>query len=250
MKKAINTIVVLLCICNVFAQQSINTYKYIIVPNKFDFVKKPDMYKTSSLTKFLFNKYGFTAFLDIEELPKDVERNRCLALTAEVIDKSKVFVTKSFIVLKDCKGNIVHTSLEGNSRIKEYGKAYNQSIREAFNSIKKLNYTYVASNQPKEKEFVKEERKVDANIVKKKITLTQNKVSILIAKHTKKGLVLENKKQQNVHVILKTALPSIFVIKGKDGVLYKNNTGIWVAEFYDEKGVKIIKEYKIDFNNP
>ena len=50
-----------------FAQKSINNYKYVIVPSKFDFVKGKDKYQTSSLTKFLFNKYGFTAFLDDEE---------------------------------------------------------------------------------------------------------------------------------------------------------------------------------------
>ena len=95
--KIINQLLlILLFSTSVFAQKSINQYKYVIVPQKFDFVKKPDQYKTSSLTKFLFNKYGFTAFLEDEQFPQDLQNNRCLALVGNVVDASKMLLNLSY----------------------------------------------------------------------------------------------------------------------------------------------------------
>ena len=39
-----------------FGQQSINAYKYIIVPKNYDFLRLEDQYQLNSLTKFLFTK--------------------------------------------------------------------------------------------------------------------------------------------------------------------------------------------------
>ena len=109
---------------SVFAQKNINNYKYIVVPNKFDFVNKVDQYQTSSLTKFLFNKHGFTAFLAEDDLPSDLAENRCLALTAVVESSSSMFATKNVIILKDCANKTVYSSKEGKSKLKEYKKQY------------------------------------------------------------------------------------------------------------------------------
>ena len=62
----------------------LNNYSYVIVNSKFDFVKEKDGYQTSSLTKFLFNKKGFKAFLDNEVLPEEVAENNCNALFVDV----------------------------------------------------------------------------------------------------------------------------------------------------------------------
>lgn len=51
------------------AQESLNGYKYVVVPEKFDFLKSEDLYQINSLTKFLLNKEGFVAFLE-GELPE------------------------------------------------------------------------------------------------------------------------------------------------------------------------------------
>ena len=64
-----------------FGQNStFSQHKYIIVDSTFDFLKQVDRYKTSSFTKFLFNKAGFKAYLDTDELPKDFLANKCLSL--------------------------------------------------------------------------------------------------------------------------------------------------------------------------
>ena len=49
---------------SVFAQKSINNYKYIVVPKQMETFDEPNKHETSSLTKFLFNKNGFNAFFE------------------------------------------------------------------------------------------------------------------------------------------------------------------------------------------
>jgi hypothetical protein len=40
-----------------FSQRNVNDYKYVIVPEKFDFQKEPNQFKLNQLTKFLLKKY-------------------------------------------------------------------------------------------------------------------------------------------------------------------------------------------------
>ncbi|MGM0392581.1 MAG: hypothetical protein ACQEQB_12580, partial [Bacteroidota bacterium] len=64
--------------------QELNSYKYVIVPEEYNFTEEPDKFQLNSLTKFLFDKYGFEAYLENEELPEDLKSNRCKALFADV----------------------------------------------------------------------------------------------------------------------------------------------------------------------
>ncbi len=125
-----------------FAQSSINDYKYIIVPTQFEFLSERDQYQINSLTKFLFNKYGYTAFLQDEELPQDLRNNRCLALTAQVMKLNAFLKTKMQIDLKDCNGNVIQSSSIGETREKEFAKAYNLAVRDAFKTFQNANYSY------------------------------------------------------------------------------------------------------------
>lgn len=235
-----------------FAQKSINNYKYIIVPSKFDFVKEKDKYQTSSLTKFLFNKYGFTAFLDDEELPADVANNRCLALTGTVKDESSMFTTKSIIELRDCGNKVVFTSKEGRSKEKEYKKAYHEAIRNAFASVQALKYKY----QPLKNEVVDKSNDVPA-VVNPTVKVVEskpieianqtetNKKNVLYAQPIANGFQLVNMKPEVVYQVLKTNVKDVFVIKDKNGILYKNGNS-WFAEYYTVEG-KVVKEYEVKF---
>ena len=111
------------------AQNDLNGYKYIIVPKKFNFQKTENKYQLSSLTKFLFNKEGFTTLLEGEATPNDLYENPCLGLKAEIQNKSSLFSTKVHIALLDCRSAEVFTSAEGKSKEKEFKKAFHQSIR-------------------------------------------------------------------------------------------------------------------------
>ncbi|TYA69793.1 hypothetical protein [Seonamhaeicola marinus] len=141
--KLIFTGVFFLIISNLFAQTNLNSYKYVIVPNKFDFLKEKNQYQLNGLAQFLFKKYGFTALMEGDDYPEDLLNNRCLALRSDVLKESGMFKTKLQVQLKDCNDKVVYTSAMGESREKEYKKAYNLALRQAFGYLEGLNYSYV-----------------------------------------------------------------------------------------------------------
>lgn len=231
--------------------------KYIIVPQRFNFLNENDQYQTSSLTKFLLKKNGFTVILDSDEYPTELKNNPCKALTAIVSDKSSMFKTKVFIELKDCFNKIVYASKEGVSGLKEYKKSYQDAIRNAHANMSDIIYVAVTN-----KDII--------NLKKKNVAavpLLSKKVEIIIPMVQKVGKVSINKdlklrttlyvqpkvngfqlvdlKSEVVFLILNTRIKDVFIIKSKNGLLYKKEA-IWVAEFY-ENGVLVEKKYEIKF---
>lgn len=122
-------------------QAQLNDYKYIIVPKIFKGFKDENQYKTSTLLKHLFTKKGFEAYYE-DELPSDLNANRCLGLLVQLNHKTSMFLTKASITLEDCNSNEIYTSLEGRSKEKDYISSYKESIELAFASISALPYTY------------------------------------------------------------------------------------------------------------
>lgn len=137
----------ILCFISIsnFAQTDLNQYKYLIVPKKFDFLKEANQYRLNELAVFLFEKYGFIAFMEGEDYPEDLSLNRCLALRSEILKDSGLFKTKLNIELKDCNDRVVYTSPEGESRKKEYVDAYNEAMRNTFSFLEAVNYKYAPS---------------------------------------------------------------------------------------------------------
>ena len=132
-----------------YSQNTISNYKYVIVPEKFNFLKQKDQYSLNSLTKGLLEYKGFTVYYDNTELPTEVANNRCKALSADVLEKSGMFSTTLTLVLNDCQGNIVFKSKAGESREKDYRVAYNMALRDAFTSLDPVPYAYNGStNEP------------------------------------------------------------------------------------------------------
>ena len=105
-----------------FAQNSINSYKYILVPKQFEFQNSQDQHQLNSLVKFLFNKAGFSVFFADEQYPEDLTMDRCLALKAKVNSNSSLFKTKMSIDLYDCKNKLIYSTIEASSREKVYKK--------------------------------------------------------------------------------------------------------------------------------
>ncbi|WP_308992954.1 hypothetical protein QLS71_010640 [Mariniflexile litorale] len=141
--KYIAILITCLLSASLFSQTNLNNYKYVIVPNKYEFLKEADQYQLNSLTEFLFNKCGFVALMEGSNYPDDVTKNRCLALKSNLIKDSGMFKTKLSVELKNCNDQVVFTSEMGESREKEYQRAYTGALREAFKSIEALNYKYV-----------------------------------------------------------------------------------------------------------
>ena len=121
-----------------FSQKSLSDYSYVIVSEQFEFQQEKDKYQLNSLTKFLFNKYGFHAYFD-REVPLNVFR--CDGLWAEAEGTPGFIITKVQLVLRDCTGEEVFRTNYGKSKVKDYKKAYYESVRNAFDDIINLNIT-------------------------------------------------------------------------------------------------------------
>jgi hypothetical protein len=133
-----------------FAQKNINSYKYILVPKQFEFQKSEDQYQLNSLTKFLFEKSGFTVLFTDENFPADLAANSCLGLKAKVNNDSGMFTTKMNVALTDCYNQVVFSTKDGKSKEKDYKTAYHEALRMAFSDIENLKYMYdgsVAANE-------------------------------------------------------------------------------------------------------
>ena len=128
------------------AQTSLNDYKYVVVPKKFDDFKKENQYQTSTLVKYLFEKKGFVTIYD-DNLPIDLASNRCLGLYVKLVDNSSMFTTKTILALKDCNNQEVLLSREGRSKKKEFKIAFKEAITYAFGSFASLDYSYKAKEE-------------------------------------------------------------------------------------------------------
>ncbi|OIQ37959.1 MAG: hypothetical protein BM563_07295 [Bacteroidetes bacterium MedPE-SWsnd-G1] len=136
------------------AQRSVNSYEYLIVPDRYDFQKSKDQYQVNSLVKFLFEKEGFTVFLSNEEFPDELKLNRCLALTAVLNDHSKLLNTKMNFDLVDCDNNVLFSTTEGRSKEKDYKEAYFACVRQTFEDVKELNYNYEPLEEVKDNQEI------------------------------------------------------------------------------------------------
>lgn len=230
-----------------FSQSKLNNYKYILVPTQFEFQRSPDIHQINSLTKFLFNKAGFTTFLTNESFPNDLAKNRCKALTTRIINNSNIFSTRVIIELVDCNNNVVFTTRQGKSKLKDYRKAYNEAIRAAFKDIENVNYSYEPISKPQIKEKTKKNKVVSkaviANVTPPKAVVKKGKSApekIAVAEVINKnilgkyqigdyGICTIVKDGENFKIIsgdenfeiakaYKTSQPNMFIIKWK---LYK-----------------------------
>ncbi len=180
--KIFTVLAILMATLSTFSQENLNAYKYIIVPKKYDFLKENDQYKINSLSKFLFEKYGFETVMEGEDYPEDLIRNRCLGLKSNVVKESGLFKTKLIVELKNCYDKTVFTSRVGETREKEYEKAYNLALRDAFTSFEELNHkfepseSHMAANEQLAEEK-KSETAMEIQKLKEEIeTLKQEKI--------------------------------------------------------------------------
>ncbi|MBC3757557.1 hypothetical protein H7U19_04030 [Hyunsoonleella sp. SJ7] len=282
--KLVTAIVALFTLLNVYSQSDLNNYKYVIVPNKFDFLKQENQYRLNELAQFLFNKHGFKTVMEGTDYPEDLLFNSCLGLRSNVEKESGVFKTKLRVVLKDCNGKTVYASPLGESREKEYKVAYNEAMRVTFDHLRALNYQYVpkkehqvaktqkneADNEiqrlkeeiktlKKEKE-IKQIKQPKAVVNKRPVTPQKQEVlqaknvepkteralsNVLYAQATENGFQLVDSAPKVVFRIQKTGLSNVFLVEGKSSIIYRTDTG-WVLEYY-ENGASKQQELNIKF---
>ena len=161
MKKSILITIVLVMSFSTLFGQSLDSYKYILIPNQYEFQKRQDQYQVNSLVKFLFNRAGYTAFLVSDELPNDLKMDNCLAAKAYVDVIPSMLSIKTVVRLEDCFGKTILVTKEERSKEKAYQKAYHESIRKTFVEIESLTYNY----KPKNKETGEVEKIVKPSVI-------------------------------------------------------------------------------------
>ena len=128
--------------------QSINDFKYVVIPKKFEFLKFDDQYQLNSLTQFLFTKYGFTAYVEGDEgILELADKTPCNTLYANVISDSNFIQSRLKIEVLDCNDQQIFITSEGKSKEKDYRRSYHNALREAFLDIESLQYKYDSSNE-------------------------------------------------------------------------------------------------------
>jgi hypothetical protein len=250
------------------SQTDLNNYKYVVVPLQYDFLKGQDVYRLNTLTKFLFKQSEFDVYFDKQELPDDLFKDRCLALYADVKELRSGFrKTRLEITLKDCHGELVLKSDIGESGENIHEVRYQNTLRNAFKSIEKLNYKYEPALKDeselaeKIKEIKKEEKEIielkpeeiieseskietPSNTIKVQPTIEEKK-SLLFAITIANGFQIRDQNNKEVMVLLSTAAEDVFIVKGKDAIVFKEN-GNWI--YSENNGTStVLKELNIKF---
>ena len=244
MKKIIILSIFLCFAFKSMAQTDLNNYKYVVVPLQYDFLKGQDVYRLNTLTKFLFKEGGYDVYFEKQQLPEDLFSDRCLALYADVKEVKGGFrKTRLEIILKDCHGELIMKSEVGQSGENNHEKSHHIALRNAFKSIDKLKYKYEpklndeteVKAMPKKKEINKTkepESKQNAKL-KRKITTqdVENKKEPLVKKNSDllsaiaidNGFQLRDEDNRRVMILLKTAAKNVFIVKGKDAIVFREN---------------------------
>lgn len=241
-------VALLLAVCFAIAarsQNTINNYKYVLVPQKFDFLKTDNQYGVNTYTKSLLEGVGFTAFLTNEALPPEVAANKCNALKAEVVEKKKFLTTALTLLLKDCQGNVVFKSGEGKSQAKEWAVAYSEALQNAFASLNAAQYKYDSTKaiQPMETgaNAAPTASAVAPSAVVAGTAVTAESNSVLYAQVSSNGYQLVDTTPKKVMTLLKTSQQDIFIADDgvSKGIVFRKNNE-WFFEYYkDDKLVSL-----------
>jgi hypothetical protein len=220
-----------------FAQDN---YKYVIVPKKFSFFKEENKYNLNAITKSFFENEGFTVIYDTEEFPSELAANRCSGLYLNVLEKSNMLYTKIIFEIKDCKNKTILNSKQGESRDKDYEKAYKESFRTALVSMRgHLDFKQTESEVVKSEEVpvvvVVPDNKPET---KQTIVVSDNQ---LFAIPTPNGFKLVDSEPKTIMVVKASSLENVFIAQkaDKSGVLIKKNDN-WFFEYYE--GDKLLSE--------
>lgn len=230
MKKII--ILTFLLITALVYSQKLDAYKYAIVPSKFDFLKDKNEYRLNEFTKMVMEKYNFETYYDSDVLPKDLNPLNTVYVNLE--KTSSLFKTGLRIILNNAAGRQLHITAMGESREKEYSKAYYEALRLASKGIESLNHNYVVNQTVNKVEIVE-------HVVETFDGAVNETTNQLFAQPIVNGFQLINKEPKVIMKIFKTSVADIFLAKKEmqDGILIKKGVA-WYFEYYKDE--KLISE--------
>lgn len=281
MKRFLASVLFLFITFSCFSQE-LDQYKYVVVPYTFDFLKKHDKYRVNTLVRHLFKKEGFVVLYDNEDFPAELGKDRCMGLYADLKNESNIFTTKMAIVLRDCSNQVVMQTPFGRTKVKAYEKAYGLAIRSAFETIQAQNYSYQPKKKEMEvppppppvvkvkevkEEIVEVVEETESTVFKEtpkktkqvldemtpvtmkveaveKVATSKSKKDVLYAQPIENGYQLVDSTPKVVMILLKSGVPNVYLVKGQDATVYKEN-GKWVltktSDSSTEKSVLNIK---------
>lgn len=266
--KKILILLVLLSVNSKLSAQQLNDYKYILIPESYEFLGERDQYQLNSLTKFLFNKQGYNTLMKTEEKPADLKENLCLGLNTRLENNSGLFVTKLVVVLEDCYGKVVYRSQEGRSKEKQYEDAFQEALRDAFVSIEEMEYSYkpksestsivfspkpvpaeVTNNSEKGKVEVIEDEKEDLSLVKEEEANLSNQNSYSTSNYKSGGKTYDLKEtpdgfglyqkdaSEPIALLIASGDSGSFIYNSltRQGIAYFSSEGDLVVEYMDRQ---------------
>ena len=237
--------------------QSVNDYKAVIIPMKFDFQKIENQYRLQTITKMNLQKAGFQAFYANEIIPSEIT-DRCSILYLDVRKENAFLSTKLFLTLKDCYGTEIFNSGIGKSREKEFDVAFKEALNDTFDNVYALKYAYNGNTNFGSKTGNTAQSlpvlipSTDANSasandtrvvipipvdgidpVKMPSTSSNDSTNLLYAQPTAYGYQLINSEPKVVMKVYKTSNTNSYLAKKGDlqGVLISKNNQ-WFFEYY------------------
>ncbi len=235
------SVVFLLFICsNLLTAQSINDYKYVLVPDKFEVTKKKIIPKLNVMAKMYMQKYGFESYLSTEAQPAEFSNTACNKLYLDLIEDNGIFITKLAVVLKDCRGTVLATSPMGKSKEKDLATAYAESLREAFDNFKLLQAHKYNGKTITEVQTMAVAKPAEVPSVKPVVSETVNP-DMLYAQAIPNGFQLVNAEPKVIYKIYKTSNSDIYAaVKGNLSGVFIPKGNEWFFEYYQND--KLISE--------
>ena len=217
--------------------QSVNDFKAVIVPLKYDFLKNENDYRLNTLTKFNLTNAGFVAFYTSETIPAEYS-DRCSVLYLDVKKENAFLTTKLYITFSNCNGSLVFQSPIGKSKEKDFEKAYSEALNEAFKSVNDLRYKY---NGAKDDATAKAVAVSPAAAVVEATVINPANPDLLFAQPIQNGFQLVDNTPKVVMKVLNTSKKDCFIaFRGTvQGLLIAKDTN-WFFEYYQND--KLISE--------
>jgi hypothetical protein len=227
----------LLFVASYSFSQSVNDFKAVIVPVKYDFLKNENDYRLNTLTKFNLTKAGFEAFYTNETIPAEFS-DRCSVLYLDVKKENAFLSTKLFITFSNCNGAVIFQSAIGKSKEKDFEKAYSEALNEAFKSVNELKYKY---NGAKDNTSAKAVALSPAAAVVEATIIDPANPNLLFAQPIQNGFQLVDNTPKVIMKVLYTSKKDcFFAFRGTvQGLLIAKDTN-WFFEYYQDD--KLISE--------
>jgi hypothetical protein len=214
--------------------QTINDFEFVLVPTKFDFQDSQNEYRLNTILKYRLDEFGFDVRFTSDQINANYS-DRCLYLTAYIVNESRFLLTKLRVEFRDCNNVVVFKSDLGTSKTKMRKDAYIEALEKALLSVKEANYKFTGK---------KTEQTVLATVAESDIATEKNEVisdKTLFAQPIANGFQLIDATPKVVLKIFKTSQPDYFLANadGKEGVVLKRNN-TWFFEYYQND--KLISE--------